>query len=286
VFGYIGWRAWKNDPASLASPAPSAPLRHITVRSDGVLDRAWVESTLRVPVGARLMDIDLAASRDLILRGGQVRNAVVARRLPDTLVVTLEERSPVLRLRARESGGAENVLYVARDGFVFQGDNFDDTLVASLPWLAGVTLGRDRSGVGFAPVVGMEAVSDLLGTVRSSAPSLARDFQIVSLARYALDGVILVKTPEVAEIAFGGAEGFYPQIARLDYILSELRTRPDPVPVRSINLAIGGRQVPVAFEPPAAPPATPARPAAPARVRPAAAPVPAATATPRPLFTL
>jgi hypothetical protein len=109
-------------------------------------------------------------------------------------------------------------------------------------------------------------------------PSLARDFKIVSLARFAGDGIILVRTSEVAEIAFGSAEGFYPQIARLDYILDELRMRTQAggAPIRSINLAVGGRQVPVAFDPPPVPetrqsnsipaPAAPTRPA----VRPAA----------------
>ncbi len=267
IFGYIAWRAWNANPVSLAAPAPAAPLRDIKVRSDGVLGRAWVEHTLRIPAGAGIMDLDLPALQDRLLQSGQVRTAIVARRLPDILVVTLEERSPVLRVRAQGSDGREARLFVARDGFVFSGDNYDETFVGSLPWLAGVNLTRDLSGRGFARLDGLAAVADLLGTARSSAPSLARDFQVVSLARFARDGVILVRTPEVAEIAFGSAEGFYQQIARLDYILDELRVRSQAgaAPIRSINLAVGGRQVPVAFDPP---PAAALRP-------PAVAPAPA-----------
>lgn len=273
--GYMGWRAWNENPAALAAPVPATPLREIVVRGDGVLDRAWVERTLRIPVGAGLMDLDLEALREKLLRGGQVRQAVITRRMPDVLVVTLEERSPVLRLRARDDEGRDNLLFVARDGFVFSGEGYDRPLMDSLPWLAGVRLTRDREGLGFTPVHGMEIVSELLGTVRVSAPALSRQFQIVSLARYAADGVILVRTPEVAEIAFGLGEGFYPQIARLDYILDELRARGDGIaaPVRSINLAVGGRQVPVAFaladesEPTVSPTPAPAP-----RVEPAAAP--------------
>ena len=228
------------------------------------------------------MNLDLPALQDRLLQSGQVRTAVVARRLPDILVVTLEERSPVLRVRAQGADGRETRLFVARDGFVFTGDNYDEALVDSLPWLAGVNLARDLSGRGFARLDGLAAVADLLGTARSSAPSLARTCQIVSLARFARDGVLLVRTPEVAEIAFGLSEGFYPQIARLDYILDELRVRAPAggAPVRSINLAVGGRQVPVAFDPPAAAEAVrqqAATPAAPAR--PVSRPAPPASAT-------
>ena len=278
IFGYAAWQAWRQNPAALAAPTSSALLREVVVRSDGVLDLAWAVEILAIPEGTGLMSLDLPALRDRLLAHPQVENAVVARRLPDVLVVTLEERSPVLRLQSLDSDGREQLLFVARDGVVYGGRNYDEALVSTLPWLAGVRLLRERTGAGFLPLDGMQAVSELLGTVRSSAPSLARDFQVLSLARYAADGVILVRMPEVAEVAFGSAEGFYPQIARLDFILDELRARGEgAAPIRSINLAVGGRQIPVAFEPPPAPEPRGARPAS----RPAPAPRPSApTAAP------
>jgi hypothetical protein len=263
IFGYLAWRTWNDNPAALAAPAPSSPLREIVVRGDGVLNRAWVERTLGVRPGVPLMDLDIDALRDRLLESGQVKVAVVARRFPDVLAVTLEERSPVLRVRAQTADGVERHLFVARDGFVFTGEGYDDSVVLGLPWLGGVSLTRELSGRGFSPITGMDSVSDLLGTARASAPSLAKDFQVVSLVRYARDGVILVRTSDVAEVAFGTRDDFYRQLARLDYILDELRAKPASTPIRSINLAIGGRQVPVAFETPskdAKPAAAPARP--------------------------
>lgn len=273
ISGYMAWRVWNENPAALAAPSASEPLREIVVRSDGVLGLAWVERSLAIEPGASLMSLDLDALRDRLLESGQVRVAVVARRFPDVLAVTLEERSPVLRVRAQEADGVERHLFVARDGFVFTGEGYDDATVLGLPWLGGIALTRNLSGGGFSPVPGMDSVSDLLGTVRASAPALSRDFHVISLARYARDGVIVVRTPEVPEIVFGTRDDFYRQIARLDYILDELRVRPGAAPLRSINLSIGGRQVPVAFDPPPAPPpretgARRARPAAPARPSP------------------
>ncbi len=270
--GYAAWRAWLDNPVALAAPTPSAPLREIVVRGDGVLGRDWVERTLALPAGIALTELDLDQIRARLLESGQVRTAVVARRFPDTLAVTLEERSPVLRVRAQGADGVDRHLFVARDGFVFAGEGYDDSVVLGLPWLAGTSLTRDLSGRGFNLVPGLDAVSDLLGTARASAPSLAKDFQIISLARFARDGVILVRTPEVAEIVFGTRDDFYRQLARLDYILDELRAKPAPAPIRSINLAIGGRQVPVAFEPPSEESAPARRSAAPARPMPAARP--------------
>jgi len=275
IFGYIGWRAWRDNPAVLAAPASAAPLREIALRTDGVLTRAWVEQTLKIDRRAGLMDLDLAALRDRLLQSGQIRTAVLARRFPDVLAVILEERSPVLRVHARAEAGApgDDQLFVARDGFVFTGELYPAHLVENLPLLAGITPARNPAGLGFAPVEGLESVASLLGTARSSAPALAKEFQVVSLARYARDGVIVVRTPEVTEIAFGTRDDFYLQIARLDYILEQLRARPaGAVPIRSIDLSVGGRQVPVAFD---APP-VPAKPApasrAPARTAEAARP--------------
>ncbi len=259
IFGYIGWRAWRDNPAVLAAPASSVPVREIALRTDGVLTRAWVERILNIDRRAGLMNLDLAALRDRLLQSGQIRTAVLARRFPDVLAVIIEERSPVLRTHARPEVAADNTgqdpLYVARDGFIFSGELYPDHLVESLPLLAGVTLTRDPAGHGFAPIEGMEPVTALLGTARSSAPALAKEFKVVSLARFARDGVILVRTPEVAEIAFGTRDDFYLQIARLDYILEQLRARPAGAsPIHSIDLSVGSRQVPVAFDSPPVPP--------------------------------
>jgi len=270
IFGYIGWRAWRDNPAVLAAPASSVPVREIALRTDGVLTRDWVERTLKIDRRAGLMNLDLAALRDRLLQSGQIRTAVLARRFPDVLAVIIEERSPVLRTYARP--GAENEtkgqdeLYVAKDGFIFSGELYPAHLIECLPLLAGVTPARNPAGRGFAPIEGMESVTTLLGTARSSAPALAKEFQVVSLTRFARDGVILVRTPEVAEIAFGTRDDFYLQIARLDYILEQLRARPaGSVPIHSIDLSVGNRQVPVAFDAPPVPSKpTPSRPAAPA----------------------
>ena len=100
--------------------------------------------------------------------------------------------------------------------------------------------------------------------------------------------MILVRTSDVAEIAFGTRDDFYRQLARLDYILDELRAKPAATPIRSINLAIGGRQVPVSFEAPAkdAKPAAGARASSPAPAHPARPAPPAQAPAPLTFFRI
>jgi cell division protein FtsQ len=251
--GYMALRTWRDNPSGLAGPSDAVPLREIVARTDGVLDLAWVKRTLAVEPGVGIMTLDLAELKARLLASGQVRTAVVTRRFPGVITVVMEERSPVLRVMTRSEDGGRTPLFVARDGAVFTGEGYDELIVAGLPWLEGVQLARDTSGRGFSRIDGLLAVSDLLGTARSTAPALAHSFHSVSLARYARDRLIIVSTAEVSEICFGAqAElGYFQQLARLDYILDELRSRLGPQQtVRSINLSLGGRQVPVAFEVP------------------------------------
>ncbi len=49
-------------------------------------------------------------------------------------------------------------------------------------------------------------------------------------------------------ITFGSSQdSFYRQIARLDYILQEARSQASAGQLKSVNLAIGDKQVPVSF---------------------------------------
>lgn len=247
-----GWAAfelvelWQHDPAKLAAPVKSEPLRAIKLNTDGVLDLEWIQARLKLPKGVTLMELDLADLQGKLLSDGQVKTAVLTRRFPDTLVASLQERSPVGRLRAADSSGNPVDLLVARDGVVFSGSNFSDTMVSSLPWLGGVTL--HRSGAGFVPISGMETVADLLVTAQGNVPALYRNWKVISLERLASDGEIVVKTTDPMEVVFGTRDDFFKQVALLDAVLAEIRLHPQN-PVSTINLTYGKQQVPVSFSP-------------------------------------
>lgn len=256
VLGVAAWgsievlRTWQEDPAKLAAPVKSEPLRTIRLTTDGVLDLAWIERRLELPKGVTLMELDLLRLQRLLLSDAQVRTAVLTRKFPDTLVASIQERTPVGRLRVADAYGVSEDYLVSRDGMVFPGANFAPALLTSLPWLDGIRL--QRSTTGFVPVAGMETVADLFATAQAYVPQLYRNWRIVSLERLERDGEIVVKTTDPMEIVFGMRDDFFKQVALLDSVLAEMRTQPARA-IATINLTFGNRQVPVSFVPEPAP---------------------------------
>jgi hypothetical protein len=253
VLGAAGWgvfaiiRLWETDRTRLTAPTKGVPIRHYLVRTDGVLDKAWVQRTLELPKTASLMELDLADLKRRLEESGQVSKAVIERRFPDILGITLQERTPVARVMALIGDAAPVSFMVSRDGTVYSGFGYEPAMAGGLPYIDGVKLIRD--GAAFSRIEGMEAVADLLGTAQVSAPELYRTFRIVSLARFALDRTLAVKSTEVDVITFGASQdSFYRQLARLDYIIEETRRQNAAGRLKSVNLAIGDKQVPVAFD--------------------------------------
>lgn len=253
VLGAAGWgvyeivNLWHTDPTRLTAPTKGAPIREFVVRTDGVLDRAWVQRTLELPKAASLMELNLPDLKRRLEESGQVSKAVVERRFPDVLAVTLQERTPVARVMALFGDAAPVSFMVARDGMVYSGFGYAEEMASALPFIDGVKLVRE--GAGFARIEGMDAVADLLGTAQASVPAIYHSFKVVSLARFGLDRTLAVKSADVETITFGSSQdSFYRQLARLDYIIEETRRQNAPGQLKSVNLAVGDKQVPVLFE--------------------------------------
>jgi hypothetical protein len=243
-----GWGAWevvgvlRANPDAMPGAVKSDKVKSLVLVTDGVLDRNWLAHSLAIPANATLMSLDLVQLRTRILADPQVISADISRNFPDALSVRIAERSPVVRMMAQGDSGAPKMLLVSRDGVVFEGNGFDPAMVATLPWIDGVKL--VRSGKSLAPIEGMKAVSELLGTSRLEAESLYKTWRVISLARLALDGEIEVTSKDGLKVTFGTKEDYLLQVARLDLLVdaSNDRTRP----LKEVNLALGS-QVPVSY---------------------------------------
>jgi hypothetical protein len=233
--------SWETDRASLATAVHSAPVREIVLITDGVLTQKWAAGVLALSKNASLMGLDLPALRNKLLTHGQVRVAVLTRSFPDTLVITLQERTPVARIQASEGLGRTRQLLVAKDGVAYQGLGYDLQMLGGLPWLDGVRL--VKAGPGFAPIQGMTEVSALLSSAQLHAPHLYQTWLIVSLARLEAADEIVVKSQDVPQIVFSRKRDFYKQIAQLDYVIDAAQKLPE-AGLQSVNLTFEG-QVPV-----------------------------------------
>lgn len=279
--GYETYSTWQSEPTRVIAPVKGEPVRTIELKTDGVLDQAWVTQTLALPKGVGLMEVNLMALQHRLTASGQAQVAVVARKFPDKLTVALQERTPVARIRAEMAEGLQTTFLVARDGVVYVGRNYAEALLTSLPHLSGVRLVRE--GAGFQPIAGMTTVADLLGTAMTNAPSLYRQFSVVAMDRFADDGLLVVRSNELGEVVFGLRDDFFRQIAFLDSIVEETRFRPDGARLAFVNLAVGRDandryQVPVRYRKPEAPDAA-GRPQLPA---PPAIATPVTTSRPAP----
>ncbi|HWA27640.1 MAG TPA: FtsQ-type POTRA domain-containing protein [Lacunisphaera sp.] len=233
--------SWSTDRASLAAAVQSAPVRQVSLVTNGVLTHDWTTGVLALPPSISLLALDLPGLRDKVVAHGQVQSAVLTRKFPDTLVVTLQERSPVARIRASEGVGLVKELLVAKDGVVYEGLNYAPSLLATLPWLDGVRL--VRSGRDYAPIAGMTDVSNLLTTAQLEAAHLYRDWLVVSLTRLDEADEIIVKARDVPQIVFSRKRDYFKQLAQLNYVIEAAKVLPDPT-FQSVNLTLEG-QVPV-----------------------------------------
>jgi cell division protein FtsQ len=243
----VGWGVWEirrtvhGGGGAGGSSVTQMPLKEVVLITDGVLTQDWLNGALAIPANSSLMELDLFALRDRLLRHGQVAGADLRREFPDTLVVSLQERAPVLRAIVQESGVEPRSLLIARDGVAYEGSGYDSLMVNALPFLDGVKLVRGRDG--FVPVEGMAEVSDMISAAQNNAPHLFRSWRVVSLARLRDYNEIVVRTRDIPEIVFNRRQDFTRQLARLDYIVDYTRTQSEAT-VRKVDLSIGS-QVPV-----------------------------------------
>lgn len=246
----VGWGTWEirrtvhGGESALGTPVTQMPIRDVVLITDGVLTQEWLVGTLRIPESASLMGVDLFEMREKLLQNGQVAAADLRREFPDTLVVSLQERNPVLRAIVQDPVLGPRSLLISRDGTVYHGIGYDGLMVNALPFIDGVKL--TRSGDGYARVDGMTEVADMISAAQNNAPHLFRSWRVVSLARLRDYNEIVVRTRDIPEIVFNRREDFTRQLARLDYIVDYSRTQSEAT-VRKVDLSIGS-QVPVELQ--------------------------------------
>lgn len=229
------YQSWDVNPRLLKTPVTTVPLRDVELATDGTLDRAWLRTTLALPQNAGLGGLELPKLLARLLASGQVKSAMLTPKVShNTLLVTLQERTPVVRLKTSTG----ELLLVARDGVVYAGIGYGPAELEALPWLDGVTL--RRAAAGYEPVPDMERVADLLSVARTFIPDLCAGWKVVSLARLASDREIIVRSREVARITFDVQADFMRQVAELAHIVSTMDGARNSG-LASVNFAAGGQ---------------------------------------------
>lgn len=240
--------AYENHPRQIAEATQSGPLRTLTLNTDGVLTREWVEQTLGIPRNTTLMELDLGLLQEKLLSSGQVRIAMVSKGFPDTLNISLTERSPVARLKVPGRDGVPTIVYVARDGVIFEASCLKSSFVDELPWLVeGIRLVRGQDGR-ISPIPGMEVVSDLLTKARYEGGQLYSLLRYISLEGYERDGQIEARSERCRGLVFSARDDFFRQLAYLDFMVDQLKPSAES-PLERVDLSLG-QSVPVTLPKP------------------------------------
>jgi cell division protein FtsQ len=216
---YFGKLVKETAPEAMAQPV------ELSFRSDGVLTEEWFRGAHGTVLHADVRQIDVGSLKENLESFGQVADAMVTVSLPSQLTIELQERIPMLRVRLRDADGAPRVLLVARDGTLFDGANYPADTLRRLPGVAGLRV--RRSGDGFLPVEGLEAVAELLDMAKTRLPALYRHWRLLDLSDWNPDvdyrpSLVRVKSTHIDEIVFS-TYGIEEQIVRLGGILEHIQ---------------------------------------------------------------
>ncbi len=232
---YFGVSHWQQGMQKVNTVLPTQPLREIVFRTDGVLSKSWLENLLGLPENVEIMSIDIHQKKLLLEQHGQIRSAVI-RRLPEQLVIEVQERRPVVRVATHDEYGQVIGLLVDRDGHVYPGSGYDRHEISTLPFLGGVALQRD--GHGFRRLSGIDRIDDLLRTARSHSPHLYESWLVVDSSEPPL---LKVRSREIREIVFGPGR-YTEQLQWLDMIIENNRRQMLRMEER-IDLSLGSHVV-------------------------------------------
>ena len=200
---------------SLSKAGRALPVKAILLDSDA-LPRDWVLEYLDLSDRELdLLGLDIGQLKTKLESHPQALSVEIARQLPDTLFISVNEREPVAKVLAEDARRGRLTLLVDRYGIVYEGIGYGVKQIKSLPYLDGIRL-RQAEG-GFEPLIGMEPVANLLSQAREVAPHLYQSWKVVSLAEYPR---LIVRSGFVREVVFEKDKSdFRRQISRLDYIV-------------------------------------------------------------------
>ena len=207
------------------SPQVSNQALQLEFSSDGVLTEDWFRNRFGGMLYTDIRQIDVGDLKQQLESFGQVSAATVTVTLPALLVVELQERVPILRVRLKDEDGHASVLLIARDGILFDGANYPPETLRRLPGVAGLRL--RRGGDGYLPVEGLGQVAELLDLAKSRLPALYRHWRVIDLSDWNPEleyrpSLVRVRSSHIEEIVFS-THGIEQQITRLGGILEHIQ---------------------------------------------------------------
>ena len=216
------------------------PIKSIQFTTNGTLSKDWILKQSDLNQAVDIMDLDIFKLKLALEKIPQVKEALIERAFPSTIKVFLVEYIPIARIAVHKSSDSTpQVIYVSKEGTVFESMHYPPFTVKTLPFLTDIHLKKTLAG--FEPIVGMDIVSDLLEKTAKYKPHLYAQFKLISLKKFDPTShnpwsIIKILTYSQQEWLFA-THLFMGQLERLDYVLRTLDTT-DKQTIRRIDLSL------------------------------------------------
>ncbi|MEI8315189.1 MAG: FtsQ-type POTRA domain-containing protein [Verrucomicrobiota bacterium] len=239
--GYGVYRMVKFTAARLVYENPRFAITEITADTDGGLTKQQILNLAGVAVGQNILSIDLAQVQRNLEAVPVIRCVEVRRVMPAKLLIRVNERIAVARLKAADA----QVLFIDRAGMVMTPIRFHDGTViqpqapGTLPVLTGVALVDVRVGKQVQSEQIYRAL-ELLDKVQQAAAGSMMEIATVDLAK---PRHLTLTTKQNTQVKFD-VTGFQQQMRRLSAIMTWAAQRQKLVTAVDLTVARG---VPVAF---------------------------------------
>ncbi len=191
------------------------PLSLMEVSGNVVLTEAEVVELAGIEPGMDLLSIDLGRVEATITSNPRVERAYVPRRLPDHVLIRLDEKLPAAIVPFGSSGFVE----IADDGSVLP--VAERTAFVDIPLISG--LGEPPSGGEVFDSENLRTALSLLRTARELSPSLWMEISEVHIAPGS--GLVIYTVADGAEIRFGSGAYDTMTLSQLWAVLNDLRAR-------------------------------------------------------------
>jgi cell division protein FtsQ len=159
---------------------PRFTLKNISIQS-GNIPKAQIQRAGRLAPGQNLMALDLQQIQKDIQRLPYVAEAEIRRQVPDTLVIRIKERVPMLRVLASGGDlGSTEVYYLDREGVLLKPRAGE--AVASLPQVTGLRQADLDAGQRLDQP-GLRAAIDLIEQLDQMPLRTAFDINVIDVSR-------------------------------------------------------------------------------------------------------